>query len=62
MPEITTDNPFVAEVFEFLNNLRDSGKTNMFGAGAYLEKAYGFDHNTATKFLVAWMESFEEAK
>jgi hypothetical protein len=58
MPEINPNDPFVKEVFQFLTELRDSGKTNMFGAGPYLQKAYGFDPNTARRFLTAWIQSF----
>lgn len=60
MPEIDPQDPFVQEVFEFLDSLRESGQTNMFGAGPYLSRAYGFDKTTASKFLMAWMENFEE--
>ncbi|MEK9748231.1 MAG: hypothetical protein VW443_04810 [Pseudomonadales bacterium] len=59
-PEITTDNPFVLEMFEYLDRLRESGKINMFGAGPVMEKAYGLDKSTARKVVARWMETFEE--
>lgn len=46
------------EVFEYLNELRDSGETNMFGAGAYLQVEFGFSRIEARKWLSEWMESF----
>ena len=29
------------DMFTYLNDLRDSGETNMFGAGAYLQREFG---------------------
>ncbi len=45
---------------EYLDYLRESGKTNMFGAGVYLEKKFKIDTDTAKKILVYWMKSFGE--
>ena len=47
------------EHFEFLDALRESGATNMFGAGSYLEAEFGLDKREARKILMAWMENFE---
>jgi hypothetical protein len=33
----------LAEMFQYLDDLRQSGATNMFGAGPYLEGAFGLD-------------------
>ena len=44
--------------FEFLNNLRDSGVTNMFGAAPYLEDEFGLSRNEAIDILGQWMESY----
>jgi len=46
--------------FEYLDDLRESGVTNMFGAGAYLEADFGLDRNEARKVLSKWMETFDE--
>lgn len=43
---------------EFLDNLRDSGETNMFGAGPYLEAEFNLVRPVARKILMYWMESF----
>jgi hypothetical protein len=50
------------EYFSYLDYLRDSGKTNMFGAGAYLQKDFGLDKREAREILVKWMRSFDEDK
>jgi hypothetical protein len=48
------------EHYEFLDDLRESGETNMFGAGPYLVAEFGLDKREARKVLSAWMESFSE--
>lgn len=53
-----TNEPDLTEVFEYLDELRESGETNMFGAGAYLERDFGVDRKTASKLAAQWMESF----
>jgi hypothetical protein len=42
----------------FLNDLRESGVTNMFGAGSYLEESFDMDRNDARDVLMQWMKSF----
>ena len=44
--------------FSYLNVLRDSGVTNMFGASPYLQNEFGLNKNEAKKVLAAWMSSF----
>jgi len=46
--------------FEFLNDLRESGKINMFGAAPVLVEVFGIDKYEAREILSAWMKSFEE--
>ena len=48
------------EYFTYLDELRESGETNMYGAGAYLQAEYGLDKTTARKVLAKWMETFSE--
>lgn len=45
-------------VFEFLDNLRESGAINMFGAGPYVQDTFGLDRWEARDLVVEWMESF----
>lgn len=42
----------------FLEELRKSGKTNMFGAALYLEKEFGLDKKDADKVLTDWMNNY----
>lgn len=44
----------------FLDELRESGITNMFGAGPYLQETRDLDAHTARKVLVYWMETFSQ--
>jgi hypothetical protein len=46
------------EMFDYLNVLRDSGVTNMFGAGSYLAKAFKVSDKEASTVLSKWMENF----
>jgi hypothetical protein len=48
------------EVFEYLDELRDSGATNMFGAAPYVQKAFGVSSNDARDLVVEWMTTFSE--
>jgi len=41
--------------FEFLNRLRESGATNMFGAAPYLESVFDLDRREAKQVLQQWM-------
>lgn len=44
--------------FEFLDRLRKSGVTNMFGASLYLEEAFDLRRRTGAPILSAWMKTF----
>jgi len=46
------------EVFDYLDALRESGATNMFGAGPYLVSAFSFDKKEAREWLKYWMDEF----
>ena len=49
------------EHLEFLDELRESGVTNMFGAGSYIEEAFPeLSESQARKVLIYWMSSFGE--
>ena len=47
--------------YDFLLTLRDSGKTNMFGAAPYLQKEFDLSKSEARKVLAKWMKSFNES-
>jgi len=49
------------DYFEFLEGLRESGKTNMLGATAFLLKAFPeLTKNEARKVLIEWINSVVE--
>lgn len=48
----------LAGYFEFLDELRESGRTNMFGAAPYLRTEYGMTPEEARTVLKAWMDTF----
>lgn len=48
------------EMFEFLDELRESGETNMFGAGPYLSATFDLSRADARSVLKDWMDSFSE--
>jgi len=45
----------LSDYFEYLDELRLSGETNMFGAGAYLQQEFGLDRREARAILMEWM-------
>jgi hypothetical protein len=50
----------VRDEFIYLNRLRESGETNMFGASPYLACAYDIPRREASKILTAWMQWVNE--
>jgi hypothetical protein len=53
-PEIVTD-----EMLEFLDDLRDSGVTNMYGAAPYLkDEFYDLSMIEAREVTSYWMKTF----
>jgi len=44
----------------FLDKLRESGHTNMFGAAPYIQEVFGVERSEAKQYLMNWMETFEE--
>ena len=43
---------------DYLNELRESGATNMFGAGPYLEQEFDLGRREAKEVLMWWMGQF----
>jgi len=50
------------EHLEFLDALRDSGETNMFGSLPYLEAEFGLIRPVAREILEYWMNTFGDEK
>ena len=46
--------------FIFLNRLRESGATNMYGAAPYLEMEYDMTRREAKQVLMDWMQWVEQ--
>ena len=46
-------------MFTYLEGLRQSGVTNMFGAGPYLEREFNLNRREAREVLMSWMKSYE---
>ena len=49
---------YTGEHEAYLNQLRESGDTNMFGAAPYLEHVFDLDRHIARDYLLYWMEAF----
>jgi hypothetical protein len=48
------------EHLTYLDDLRVSGETNMWGAGAWLTDEFGITRRQASVILTYWMDSFVE--
>jgi len=51
-PDVVTD-----EHLEYLDRLKESGVTNMFGAGEYIEEEFNLSRKEAKEVLVYWMRT-----
>ena len=51
----------LVEAFDFLDDLRASGVTNMFGAAPYLVDDLGWSRREAGEALSLWMKTFDPA-
>lgn len=47
------------EYFEYLDELRESGVTNMFAAPSYLQDRYSLDKVTARVVFKVWADTFD---
>ena len=50
------------EYYNYLEDLRQSGVTNMFGAVPYLSTEFNIDRALATEILSNWMHNYSELK
>ena len=46
--------------YQYLEELRQSGATNMFGAAPYLQEEFGLDKREAEAILLSWMLNYDE--
>lgn len=56
--ELSEDGGSEQQFFEYLDLLRESGITNMFGAVPYLVRDCGLTRPAATRVLATWMRTF----
>jgi hypothetical protein len=57
----TIERPIVINmVYEFLDDLRSWGITNMWGATAYIMEEFQVTEKVAGKLLVEWMKTFTQ--
>jgi len=49
-------------MFQYLDDLRESGQVNMFGSGTYLQSAFGLSRYEAKDVVLEWMKIFGERK
>ncbi len=52
----------MSEYFEFLDDLRDEGLINMFGARPVLAGAFNLDRKTSADVLAKWQTTFDRTK
>ncbi len=50
------------EHLEYLDELRESGVTNMFGASGYLVREFDLTKDEAREILSYWMKTFGERR
>ena len=50
------------DYFKFLDELRVSGVTNMWGASQYLEVAFNLPKKEAAEVLIEWIQTFSQRK
>lgn len=58
--DTTFDEEEVKAMFEHLDNLRESGTVNMFGARPYLAVMFDITKGNAGRILSRWMETFTQ--
>jgi len=60
MPYIKAPKPSLQKYYDFLEDLRKSGATNMFGASVYLESAFSLPRDKASSILSDWMRGHSD--
>ena len=45
----------------YLENLRKSGQTNMYGAAPWVQAAFGVSYKEAIKIVADWMRNYNPA-
>jgi hypothetical protein len=50
----------LCDYFEYLDDLRESGETNMFGAAPYLARKFDMSLHEARPILRQWQDTFSD--
>jgi len=53
------DNELKSQVFTFLDDLREEGSINMFGAPREVQDTFGVNRNVAMDIFTAWTEELK---
>jgi hypothetical protein len=48
--------------YNYLEKLRRSGITNMYGAAPYLQAEFGLEYKKAVNILMSWMKNYDKLK
>ena len=48
------------EYYVYLEELRQSGVTNMFGSAPYLREEFGLGRRESIKIVANWMDNYEQ--
>ena len=48
------------EIYLYLEELRESGETNMFGAGTYIQRDFKLSKDKAITYLSDWMKQYND--
>ena len=59
MADTTTYEEQTMRHYKYLVRLRNSGVTNMYGAGPYIMRKFGVERNESHVILGAWMDTFD---
>lgn len=46
------------KIFEYLDQLRESGEVNMFGSAAYVQEEFELSRKDAQRVVEEWMQQF----
>ena len=60
--QITNNIEVTEEHLTYLDNLRESGIVNMFGAVGYIRSEFDLSKTDATDVLTHWMKTFVERR
>ena len=50
------------DVFKYLEELRESGETNMYGAHRYVMENFEINKSMAIKFVSTWMATYNKGE